>query len=133
MSDDFKRKHHPTAKPDTDFRFPPQILVETDEFNLITYFHEQDAEKSHNNVATVKVAAYKTFLDRRMKSEAPLSEPTKLNDVALVAPMQTLVPEPVTRAPARTTTPPAARGRLGGPLTLSDTYILIYLFEGRCY
>jgi hypothetical protein len=94
-------------------------LLKNDDFNLITYFHEQDDGQSEFNVGALKVAAVKRFFDSRMKSEAnsSLQLGEYRDGVMSLAPMQTLVPQLVTRAPARTTTPPAARAstlELGG-------------------
>jgi hypothetical protein len=91
-----------------DFIRPETILVDRDEFNLITYFHEKDDEKSGDNVGALRVAACKTFLESRMKSEAHQSAAMDIN-VPQTAPMRTLVPEPVPRVAARATTQPAAR------------------------
>jgi len=89
---------------------PEKRLVENDEFNLITYLHVKNTEISEDNMAAVKVAAYKTFLDSRMKSEAqrPAAVDLDWNRVVSVAPMQTLVDERVPPAPARTAAPARA-------------------------
>ena len=116
MSADFTRKHYPTAPDDTYVVLPPEIFVKNDEFDLITYLHVKDDDKSNDNMGAVKVAACKIFLDSRVKSEARQSAPMGLN-IDLVARMQTLVPQPVPREPARTTMPPATRAstlELGG-------------------
>jgi hypothetical protein len=100
-----------------ELELPETHLINNDEFDLITYLHVKDDGKSNDNVGAVRVAACKIFLESRMKSEARSSSPVDWSRVVEVAPMQTLVPQPVTRAPARTTTPPAARAstlELGG-------------------
>ena len=124
MSDDYEIKHDHEIKHDRTttkfyFKLPPEIFIDNDEFDLITYFHEKDDDKSNRNMGAVKVAAYKIFLDSRIKSESRQSAAVNpdLSHVDLDAPMQTLVPQPVTRAPARTTTLPmplASTLELGG-------------------